>query len=85
MYNIRFLLVLEDWQVRNIAINEPNATLVYASVVRVIKQRTGMMDLDFLPLGNEEYLIWGQGRCQGYMSIKAVGPEILVPDSEGGQ
>ncbi len=85
MFNVRFLLVCQDWKVRDIAINQPSLTLAYRSSIRMIKELTDMGTLDFLPLGNEEYVIWGQGKCQGYMGIKEAGLEISVPVLDGGQ
>lgn len=84
MFSVQFLLVCEGWIPRNITVSSLAMTLAYVSVVRMIKQRTGIGDLDFLPLGNNEYIIWGQGRCQGYMSIKEAGQETSAQDLGGG-
>lgn len=70
MFNVRWLLICDDWQERNIGISTNDLALAYVSAIRMIKQRTGIATLDFLPLGNDEYLIWGQKTCQGYMAIK---------------
>ena len=79
MFKLRYLLVCEDWEPRYVQLHRGDLALAYLSAIRMIKQRTGIAVLDFLPLGDGAYLIWGQRKCQGYMAIKEQEPDGVKP------
>jgi hypothetical protein len=85
MYNLRYLVVREGWEPHDIEVDQDNIVLVYTYAIRLVKEAANIIALDFIPLGDGEYLIWGQGKCQGYMSIKEVGQRTSAPVVEGGQ
>ena len=84
MFTVKIRLVVDDWHKHSFHTDNTNEVLAYVTTIRKLKEYTYIKTLDFIPLGNGEYIIWGQGKCQGYMAIKEVGPETSEPDSESG-
>lgn len=69
MYKIQ-IDIMEPGHERRVLWN--NTTLLLQAVLdgtKIVKQRLGMDDIDFLPLNAYEYIIWGHGRCCGLLSV----------------
>ena len=79
MYNVRYLLVSDGWQEHVVPLEQEHIALAYVAAIQLVKLTAGISTLDFIPLGSNEHLIWGQGKCQGYMSIKR---EAVKDDKE---
>ena len=63
------------------------ATMCEAVVLAIGGLDVAMNDMPYqlLPVGVGEFIIWAQGQCRGFMSIKEVGPATLAQGLEEGQ
>lgn len=80
MYKLMFLLGQEDGEAQVVKIPRNDLALAYVDAIRIIKCVLGVSVLDFLPIGNDQYIIWGQGKYQGFMRIKDV--STIASDAE---
>lgn len=85
MFKIKIRLGVDGWHSHDFDMEEDELALAYTVTIQKVKHIVQIQALDFIPLGDGEYIVWGNGICQGYMAIKEVGPETSEPDSGGGQ
>jgi len=80
MFDIKIRLAYQNWGEYAYGIDRSDMALAYVSAIRTVKAKLLMDTVDFIALGSGEYIIWADGKCQGYMSIKKIDPE---PEAEG--
>jgi hypothetical protein len=85
MFSIDLRLDVRTWGQEGYLVDVDDKILAYVSAMRTVKRRLETTEIDFLPLGNDQYIIWAYGKCQGLMIIKEVGQETSAPVLGGGQ
>ena len=72
MYQIDIRLKGDDWVPLVIETDAEHLLGAHIEAIQIARVRTCTRKLSFLPVGNNEYIIWGQGTCLGFMSIEQV-------------
>jgi len=72
MYQIDIRLKDNDWVPSIVETDDEDLLGAHIEAIQIARVRTGTRKISFLPVGNNEYIIWGQGTCVGIMSIKEV-------------
>lgn len=85
MYKLEFKLGCEAWRCHAVEIERHEIAFAYMTAIRLVKVALNMQELDFIPAGHGQYIVWGQGRCQGYMELKEHGQKTLEQGLEEGQ
>ncbi len=84
MYNIYYSMKDAGWEGVEFVTNVN--TVIKAFMCAVSEIRTVLMStkVEFLVVGEMEFVIWAFGTCKGFLSIKKVGPVISEQGLEGG-
>lgn len=85
MFNITIRLSIRDWELQEYNVEANEIVSAYVSAIRAVKRWLHIEDVDFLPLGDNQYIIWAEKKCQGFMSIQPVDVTSIVNDSGNGQ
>lgn len=85
MYKLEFKLGRESWRCHAVEIERHEIAFAYMTAIRLVKIALNMQELDFIPVGHGQYIVWGQGRCQGYMELKEHGQGTSEHVSGNGQ
>ena len=85
MHKLRYSLARDVWNVCTVDLHQKQMGFAYVDAIKIVEANLDMSGLEFLALGGGMYVIWGQGKCQGYMSIKEVGLETSAVNSGNGQ
>jgi len=84
MYNIAVRLREDNWSAEVYLIEEPCILTVHIIAFEDVRNRSTKVVKSFLPLGDMEYLIWGQDNCLGLLTISELAQTGQAPDSDGG-
>lgn len=74
MFQIDLRLTIGNWKAEGYQLEVDNVVLAYISAIRTVKRRLDIVAVDFLPLGNQQYVIWADGKCQGFLAISEYVP-----------
>jgi len=69
MWSITHSLISNNWKPWDMILEKADITSAYLSAIRAVKHELQMREVDFLPLGNGEYIVWAHGKCQGFMVV----------------
>lgn len=69
MYTIDIRLKADDWQINTFATKAEDMLTVCLIAFAEVKRRVKMENVEFLPVGNLEYVIWAEKACQGFLAI----------------
>lgn len=69
MYTIDIRIKADDWHKDTFNTEADYMLTAHLIALATARKRIGIKELDFLPLGNMEYVIWGQGTCLGFLAI----------------
>jgi len=83
MYNIYYSLASTEWDGIEFDTNANTAVKALFCAAREIRTRLMTMEIELLPVGEMEFVIWAKGKCQGYLAITEIGPVTSAPDLEG--
>ena len=80
MYNIYYSLAGSDWQGQERDIVADTEIQAFMEAVRLVREVLSTGEVELLMVGEMEFVIWGFGKCQGYLTIKQVNPKTSVQD-----
>jgi len=69
MYNIYYSLADSDWQGYNIESHGDTVIKAFMDAVRAVRKALSTTAIEFLPVGEMEFVIWSQGKCKGFLSV----------------
>ena len=84
MYNIYYSLADSEWQGQERNVVADTVIEAYMEAVRLIREVLSTNGVEFLVVGEMEFVIWAFGKCKGYLAIKEHGPKTSAPDLCGG-
>ncbi len=76
MYNIHISLVRNNWVGIDVQSEAKTTVKAFMDAVRLVRRLLYSTKVEFLPINQTEFVIWLQGKCKGYLSVKPVGPTI---------
>lgn len=75
MYNIYWSMSESDWHGQDRNVGADTIIQAFWLGVHIIREVLATRDFYFLLITNTEFVIWSQGRCKGFITIKQVGPK----------
>lgn len=84
MFQVKYCLPIQDWQIQRFKVGGKTLIEAWAKTYGTIRELVPEVEIDFIPLGNFAFLIWGDKKCQGYISIEKVPATASVPDRGNG-
>ena len=75
MYNIYYSLADSEWEGHDLKTDAHTSVRAFMDAVREIRRLLNTMDVEFLPVGDMEFVLWLDGACKGYLSITECGPK----------
>jgi len=82
MFQVKYCLPVQDWQVVRFKISGKTLADAWTNTYCMIKQLRPNLPIEFIPLGNYSFLIWGDGKCQGFIAIEETHIEVPAFDLE---
>lgn len=80
MYTIDIRLKADDWKKVIFDTQAEYVLIAHIVALQEARRKIGIKDVEFLPLGNMEYVIWAEKACQGFLAIIDNGPLPLTED-----
>ncbi len=84
MYKIETRLKEYNWRCESFQVEERCLLTVHIIAFEDARRKSTMDIKSFLPLGNMEYLIWGQDGCLGLVTISELSQKVQTPGLEDG-
>jgi hypothetical protein len=72
MFDIDIRLRRDDWRICEHRSKAKTILEAYMAVKATIEKCLEPMQIQILPLGNFEFIVWGQGKCQGYLQLMEI-------------
>lgn len=82
MYRIEIRLKQFGWICSDFQVEERCILSVHIIAFEDVRRRSESTVTTFLPLGDMEYLIWGQTGCLGLVTISELSQKVHTPDLE---
>jgi len=84
MYNIYYSLADSGWESHDITSDANTVVKAFMDAVREMWSVLSTKELEFLPVGEMEFVVWGYGKCKAFLAITEIGPETSAQGLEGG-
>jgi len=75
MYNIYYSLGTAVGEGVEFETNANTPVKAFMVAVREIRTVLATMEVEFLPVGEMEFVVWAFGKCKGFLSVQKVGPK----------
>ncbi len=82
MYNIYYSLKDSGWVGVDFETTAETAVKAFMCAVREIRTVLMTRDVEFLLVGEMEFVIWAFGTCKGFLAITMLGQKTSAPDLE---
>ena len=81
-YTIDIRLKVDDWNKNTFEAYAACMLTVYLIALHTARRRLDIQEIEFLPVGPMEYVIWGDKACQGFIGITC--NDTYQSDVDGG-
>jgi len=69
MYNIYYSLSDADWQGYDVTSKATTTIKAFMDAVHIVRQVLSTKDVEFLCVGEMEFVIWAFGTCKGFLAV----------------
>ena len=76
MYNIYYNIDVGEGEGIQFVADVNTSVKAFMVAVKEMRRVLSTQAVEFLCIGEMEFVLWAYGKCAGYLSIKEVGPDV---------
>ncbi len=78
MFNIYWSVRDEGWQGHERNVGADTIIQAFSAAAKLVREALSITEIEFLPVGDYDFVVWADGRCKGYVSITEHSPKPKV-------